>query len=243
MSEIISGFKVIRLETVDSTNNYLKRHAAEFRDKSAVIANAQTGGKGRLGRSFFSPEGGLYLSAMIKNVSLDAAEMLTPAVAVAVARALEKCGSEEARIKWVNDVYLRGRKVCGILVESKPEADRLSYAIIGIGVNIFEPEGGFPEDIKARAGAVFADQQPGIREEIFREILANLCGIEEAARTGSFLEEYRRRSNVIGRRVEIIEGERVTEAVAVGIDERCRLIVRTDEGERRLFAGEVSVRM
>ena len=147
-------------DTVDSTNTVcLQRASSGDRSTYAAVAGGQTRGRGRRGRSFFSPDGtGLYMSILLRPEGLqaDQAVRFTTVAAVAVSEAIEDVSGKTASIKWVNDIYVSGRKACGILTEASfnPEDGTLDYAVVGIGINVYEPQGGFPEDIKDRAGAL-----------------------------------------------------------------------------------------
>lgn len=243
----VESFRVSEFLELDSTNNYLKRCAADGEPDGAVaIAITQTGGKGRLGRSFFSPESGLYMSILLRrDIPIELAHLLTPMTAVAVAEALEQTGSGNAGIKWVNDIYIGGRKVCGILTETQvnKNGQTLGYAVIGIGVNIKAPEGGFPEDIKNRAGAAFENPETDTRERLAENILNCLSHHLNGLKAKAFLPAYRERSILIGREVEIIEAQGETPARVLGIDGDCRLIAETAEGIREIFTGEVSIKL
>lgn len=244
---IVGGFRVSEFSELDSTNNFLKKIASEGEPDGAVaIAVSQTGGKGRLGRSFFSPASGLYMSVLLRrDIPITLAHLLTPMTAVAVAEALEAEGSERAGIKWVNDIYIGGRKVCGILTETQVSQDgkNLVYAVVGIGVNLAEPAGGFPDDIKNRAGAAFKNADENLRERLAGKILLRLEKHLRGLAEKGFLDEYRSRSVLDGREVMLIEPQGETRARVLGVDEECRLVVKTDDGVRAIFSGEVSVRM
>lgn len=238
-----AGVEVEEFSELDSTNSYLKRKAQTVAGDLAAIAHMQTNGRGRLGRSFYSPESGLYMSLLWHGFNVNLAHLITPAASIAVARALEACGSEKAGIKWVNDIYISGKKVCGILTETGSAQNQLNYAIIGIGINLAEPDGGFPKDIKDRAGAVFASPAPGLRNRLANETLRNLSSILDSLETRSFLDEYRERSVVLGKNIFILDGAELTEARAIAIDNDCKLIVETSNGIRGLFTEEVSIRL
>lgn len=241
----LSGYSVREFDSLDSTNDYLKRVAETAPDATVATALTQTGGKGSRGRSFHSPDGGLYFSVLLKrSIPVSQAHLITPAAAVAVAEGLEKIGAENLGIKWVNDIYLAGKKVCGILTETQisPDNQTLSYAVIGIGVNIFEPSGGFPDDIKDKAGAVFESGSPALRERCLGGILDSLSGHIAALPERRFLEAYRTRSVLLGKEVDILS-EPYERGKAVHIDDDCRLIVRTQNGLRILNSGEVSVKI
>ena len=169
-----SGYKFFEYDEIDSTNLEAKRYAASnsepLQEIPVFIAKSQTGGRGRLGRSFFSPEEtGLYMSILLPiNENLIETDLITPACGVAVCRTIEELSKQEPKIKWVNDIYCRGRKVVGILTEGglKAGTDQLSYAVLGIGINLWEPTGGFPEEIKKIAGSVLTESfQPDKMEK------------------------------------------------------------------------------
>lgn len=240
---MFARFNIQRFESLDSTNDHLKRSAENLPDLTVATSIFQTKGKGSRGRSFFSPDGGLYFSVLIKRaIPVSQAHLLTPMAAVAVAEGLVKCGAKNVGIKWVNDIYISEKKVCGILTETKisPDAQTLEYAVIGIGVNLFEPDGGFPEEIKDKAGAVFSECLPDLRERCLEAILDALSTYLDTLADKSFLADYRARSVVVGREVEIL-GDDPERGMAVTIDDECRLVVQTASGERVLNSGEVSI--
>jgi BirA family biotin operon repressor/biotin-[acetyl-CoA-carboxylase] ligase len=243
----LSGFYRIRtLAESSSTNDDVKAAARAGEPEGLVIiADRQTAGRGRLRRAFFSPDGsGLYMSVLLKpETSPAGSALITAAAAVAVAEAIERVSGRSARIKWVNDIYLNGKKVCGILTEGAVAADgRLQYAVLGIGVNVAPPPGGFPEGLRDIACAVFEDGAPeGVRARLAAEILSHFHrfrALEERA----FLPAYRERSMVLGKPIQVFLGEEAFPARAISIDDDCRLIVETERGLLTLCAGEVSIR-
>ncbi len=233
-------------EELGSTNIEARRLAREGAPHgTAVIAERQTAGRGRLGRSFFSPGGaGVYLS-MVLRPGLSAADtaLVTPAAAVATARAISRAAGVEVGVKWVNDLYYAGKKLCGILAEAPLGADgRPEFVVIGIGVNVLDAS--FPPALSGvatsleSAGARGTDRA-ALAAAIITEMLA-LCG-ELGERT--FLEEYRARSCVLDRPVMLVRGEERREAYAVGIDDEARLLVRLSGGKMETIgAGEISLR-
>ena len=135
------GYDILYLDTVDSTNEYLKRNADKLNKNTVVVARTQTNGKGRLGRHFQSDDGGLYMSVFLKpHLSPEQSLFITPAAAVAVAKAVENVCKKQTEIKWVNDVYINSKKVSGILAESKIDSNgnALEYVVLGIGINLFQ---------------------------------------------------------------------------------------------------------
>ena len=259
-----------RLETaavVTSTNTLLKARGSSGEAEGLVLlAEMQTAGRGRTGRSFYSPEGsGLYMSLLLRPpYRAEVSVRITALAAVSAARAVEKTlahfsgksdGSEEkgsadpVRIKWVNDLYLNGKKICGILTEAAldMESGRTEYAVLGLGFNLAPPEGGFPEELRDIAGSIFETScPPGARAYLAAAFLNDFLPAFRRLPEKEFLQEYRDRQLLIGKAIEVIEADgSVKEAAALGIDEDCRLVVRMkgDVGTRILDSGEVRARM
>ena len=235
------------LPVCPSTNLILKERAAELPEWYTVIARRQTAGRGRLGRSFCSPEGsGLYMSVLLRTkLPAEDISLITPAAAVAVCRAAEALGSDRAEIKWVNDVLIGGRKVCGILTEAGFDArsGAPDWAILGVGINVTEPAGGFPAEIADVAGAVFPRKGEDMPDRLAAAFLRHMYAIYETLPTGGFVAEYQARSCLPGRWVNVLQGGEARRAQALAVDDRCRLLVRYEDGtEEALFSGEVSVR-
>lgn len=235
-------------ESVTSTNTVLKELAEQGSPESTVlIAEQQTAGKGRLGRSFASPRGtGLYMSILLRpRFSAEESLSITTAAAVAVAGAVKAVTGRSAQIKWVNDVYLDGYKICGILTEASIDFETrgLRYAVLGIGVNIREPEGGFPGELGNVAGALYQKEPPaGTRAALAAEILNRFFGFYENLAERPFLEEYKRLSLLTGMEIDFSKGDREYSGRVLGIDDETRLLVRLKGGETEAFsAGEVKV--
>lgn len=238
--------EIIIFEELPSTNTYAKELAAKgAAHGTTVIADYQTGGKGRLGRRFESPSGaGLYMSVIIRpDFDISLAPMITTAAAVAAAEAVEKLCCADIRIKWVNDLYLNGRKICGILTEAaiNPMLKKLDYAVIGIGINVCRCE--FPDEIKDIATSIEAETGKIIdRNKLCGEILSRLeyyiMNIEKKVH----LSEYRRRELLTGNYITANAGSEVVEGYAVGIDDNANLILRlTDGSEKSLVSGEANL--
>ncbi len=234
-------FKIIYLDRVDSTNTYLKELALKGAEEgTVVVASHQTNGRGRMGRSFFSPEAtGLYMSILLKpQIAAEEAVKVTAAVAVAVSKAIDKVTGRNTKIKWVNDIYLEGLKVCGILTEAgfSGNSKSLDYVIVGIGINILPPENGFPNDIKYKAGTICENATPGIKEELLNTILLYLKD------TDNFQEEYKARSCVIGKQVTVIQGNNSYPAKVLDIAPDCSLkILLGNHTVKYLSSGEISL--
>jgi len=243
------NLQITYFEELDSTNRYLKELAAKGAPEGTVIiANRQSAGRGRLGRSFFSPgEKGIYMSILLRpEILLERAVLITSMAAVAVARAIERVGGVEARIKWVNDIFLNGKKVCGILTEAGINAEKgtLDYAVLGIGVNVGEME--FPEELKEIATSVSNECGFAVSKETLTDaILAELEMWYPTLSDGSFLEESKKRSVLLGKEILVLD-ETVPggsyPAKAMDINERGNLIIERNGARAVLNSGEVSIR-
>jgi BirA family biotin operon repressor/biotin-[acetyl-CoA-carboxylase] ligase len=243
-----SGISLTVYKETDSTNTRLRELATEGAPEgTAVIAGMQTGGKGRLGRKFFSPsDTGLYMSILLRpEMTAADAVRITTAAAVAVADAVEKISGRKADIKWVNDVYIDGRKICGILTEAafSLENGGLDYAVCGIGINVYEPEGGFPEDIKDIAGAVLDTPADDVRNRLAALVLENFMNYYNKLSENSFLQGYQSRLMWRGEDINLIRGSEITPAKLIDADEKCRLLVKYEDGtEDTISSGEISIR-
>ena len=238
-------------KSITSTNTVLKEMAAAGAPEFTVlVACEQTAGRGRMNRKFYSPTStGLYLSILLRpNVMAQEALFITTAAAVAVARAVEEISGRQAGIKWVNDVFVDGRKICGILTEATydMESGTLEYAVAGIGVNICDPTDGFPDEIKDIAGSVFGRQMPpaNVRNRIAAGIISYFTQWYDNLPQHPFFDEYVRRSIVVGKDILVLGKEKPRPAKALSIDSNCNLHVRYyDGGEEILSSGEISVKL
>lgn len=229
-------------DVIGSTNEEAKKLAGEgARHGTAVIAKKQTCGRGRRGRSFHSPDGtGLYMSIILKPDMYDREVMYTVAAAVAVREAISKYNAD-AKIKWVNDIYIGHRKVCGILCEavSELESGTLSSVICGIGINLNMPEGGFPEDITDKAGAVSDSYIPkaGIAADIINELEKTL-----AMPSCELISEYQKYMMLTGRKIYYTVSGKSRCGTVDGVDMTGGLVVRDDEGNVEILrSGEVQL--
>ena len=237
------------LEETTSTNTVAREAAlGGAPGGTLVVAGRQTAGRGRRTHSFFSPaDSGLYMSLLVRS-ALPAAEAirLTTAAAVAVCRAAEAETGAACGIKWVNDIFSGGRKVCGILVESATRADgMLDWAVVGIGVNVSAPAGGFPPEIAGTAGALTAAPSPGLRARLLCAIEREFLALSADLAGGAYRAEYARRCLAVGHTVTVLAADGgEEEAFACGIDEECRLLVRYADGrEAALSSGEIRIRL
>lgn len=250
ITELTGGKYDIRVfSEIGSTNTALKAAAAEGASEGLVyIADCQTAGRGRLGRSFSSPAGtGLYMSLLLRpRTSAASAMLITAASAVAMAETIEEVIGARLEIKWVNDLLLHGKKVCGILAEAafSTAAEGIDHVILGLGVNVMEPKGGFPEELCNIAGALSDRAEAGVRDRIAAGFLNRFSVYYSELEARSFYTKYLSRLTILGRRISVIKPFRTENAVAVGLDRDFRLEVEYSDGRReQLSSGEVSTRL
>ena len=238
-------------KTITSTNTVLKEKAEQSAPHGTVlIATEQTLGRGRMGKKFYSPSNtGLYISILVRpDIPADQALFLTTSAAVATAKAIEDVSNKKADIKWVNDIYISDKKVCGILTEASfnIETGKLDYAIVGIGINICYPDGGFPDNINDIATAVFDSNTDTVnkRSILIAHLLDYFMDYYENFDKKSYVDEYIKRSMLIGRRIYIVNGDDKIPVTAKEIDRDCRLKVEYEDGsEKWLSSGEVSIKI
>lgn len=247
----IQDYRLKIYKEIGTTNDEAKRLAREGEAENLVVlTESQTAGKGRRGRSFYSmgPEG-VYMSLLIRpKLSFQEALKITTMTAVAVSRAIEKNCDVEVGIKWVNDLFIHGKKVCGILTEAGIdfETGDLDYAVVGIGVNVLKCD--FPEELKGIVTTLEDESGQQIsRSKLAADILREMHGLYQELGTEeggvpSYHGEYVNRSIVLGKEVMVYAGTQTYPAKAVAIDENIGLVVETTEGRKVLDSGEVSVR-
>ncbi|MBE6870405.1 MAG: biotin--[acetyl-CoA-carboxylase] ligase [Ruminococcaceae bacterium] len=242
------GVTVTAKRHVSSTNTVLREQAEKGAEHGSVfVASSQSAGRGRMGRSFFSPDDtGIYMSILLRpSFDAEKASLITCAAAVAVCKAIEKVCGADVRIKWVNDIFLGGKKVCGILTEASfsMESGKLEYAVLGIGINVYKPEGGFPCEIESIAGYIAEKREKKLRSRLTAQIINEFFSIYGEYEAFDFVDEYKARSFVIGKKVKIIRGDTVKNATVTDIDGKCRLLVEYENGEKdALSSGEISIR-
>jgi len=225
-------------------------HSLNTFGAGVVMAHSQTQGRGRLGRSFFSPESGIYMSIIIKPAfDTSLIPLVTPAAAVAAAESIEKVCNKKADIKWVNDIYIDEKKVCGILTEGVSNASGgIEYIIVGIGINTSCD--GFPAELAETAGAVSGEYD---KAELAAEIISSVFDYMNSLADRSFMPSYRQRSILTGKTVNVYKGAYKTNpedelpsrpAKVLGIDDDGGLMVIYTDGSREtLTTGEVTIRL
>lgn len=233
---------------IDSTNTCAKKLLLSGDcDTAAVFALRQTGGRGRKGRAFFSPPGGIYLSAILHpELNPEQGILITTAACVCVCRAISRVTGYEPQIKWVNDLFLRGKKICGILTEAitNVESGTIDSVVIGIGINYCLSPDEIPAELRGIVGSVIPAGEPHPpRGRLAAELLNQLAQLEDMVHSRAFLEEYRSRSLILGKELRVISATAEYDATAMDIDRDGALVVRTPDGQvTALHSGEVTIR-
>lgn len=255
LEDVAKDFIIDIRNQVSSTNDIAKDIGRKGDIKPRVIiARQQTKGRGRMGRNFYSPKDtGIYLSVLFKpTLSLEESLLITTNAAVAVAFAIEDLTGHRTEIKWVNDILIQGKKVCGILTEGaiSPQLHSFKYAVVGIGINAFTQT--FPEDIIDKAGSVFSKDKEismDITSILIANILNNLTKTLNLIGDKEILQEYIDRSYLIGKDILVMKGKdlkesNALEAKATGIDHMGRLVVHYNNGKKEnLSSGQVKIRL
>lgn len=231
-----------------STNALLREQAAAGAPEGTVVlANEQTGGRGRMGRAFYSPpDTGLYMSLLLRPQELPPtrAIRITTMAAVAACQAIHLLSGAEPEIKWVNDIFLKGRKVCGILTEASFSLENgcMDFAVLGIGFNVYTPPNGFPQEIAQVAGSILDAQTEDGKNRLAAHFLNCFFALYHSANWGEYADEYRRRSMVIGKTILIDSPQGHRSALVLDVDGECRLVVRYEDGTiHQLSSSEVRI--
>ena len=244
----IIGREIIHFDSIESTNKTAKEIANEKPEGTVVVAEEQTGGKGRLGRSWISPSRkGLYFSVILKpKADPTTVAKLTLLGAAAVNLALRDMGIE-SQIKWPNDIVVGGKKTTGILTEMNCELGTINHIVLGIGINVNQPLDQIPEELREKATSLLVHTgKPVARKELFAALLNHLDNLYgefvEKGSTQRSIDICRENSAVIGKEVLVIQGDKRRVGQAIGINQNGELQVRFETGLEVLYSGEVSIR-
>ena len=246
-------------DVIDSTNTHAKKLITEQlspKHGTIILAEKQTEGRGRLGRTFYSPsQSGIYMSIIYNINNLDPM-LITALSAVAITNAIQEVYSIQASIKWVNDIFVDGKKVCGILTEGiiNQKEKKIDTVIIGIGINVYVNNEGFPQDLHNIAGSLSQNNTIIHSPEFYKSsrnllcasILNNVFSVLSCkdSELGSYLEQYKTRSFIIGKDVNVIQGHENFKARVLDITKEAHLLVQKEDGSKtELFSGEVSIRI
>ncbi|MEN6379553.1 MAG: biotin--[acetyl-CoA-carboxylase] ligase [Methanofastidiosum sp.] len=240
----IIGKKILFFEEIDSTNNKAKQIALEENEGTVVISEMQTSGRGRRGRGWYSPKGGIYVSFILKpNVSPEKASQLTLVSSLALVETLNSMdGKLNAKIKWPNDVLISGKKISGILTELSSDMEKINYIVVGVGINLntekeILPENGTSLKIEMKEEAsvkLFLKSFLEHYDSIYQEYLDG--------HINQIIERWKDNSDTLGKNVKIIGINETYEGLAKDIDENGALILKTKERETKVYSGDVSLR-
>lgn len=244
------GARIDCFDEIDSTNSYLKRIAFSGADDGTVaIAERQTMGRGRKGRSFESAAGkGLYLSVLLRPpLAPEELLPLTGLIAAAVCRAADRAGGVRTQIKWTNDIILNGRKLGGILTEPGLGAGGVEYVVAGIGLNVSQRTEDFTDEVAPIATSLARETGRTVsRAALAAALLEELDALYDALLRGDtapYLADYRARCVTIGREVQLLWQDAREHVTALDVDGQFGLIVRRESGAvETIRTGEVSVR-
>jgi BirA family biotin operon repressor/biotin-[acetyl-CoA-carboxylase] ligase len=221
-------------DSIESTNARARELATQGAEDVVVVADEQTGGRGRLDRSWESPSGGIWLSVLVRpDLPATQAPIITMAAAVATARAVQATGIE-ASIKWPNDVLVEGQKIAGILTEMEGEADRVSWVVVGIGLNANVAQRDLPDDVDATT--VKAHDGPVDRRTCVQTLLAEIYDLLGAP--DDVLPAWRERSSTLGRRVRVETPRGEVTGTATDVEFPGALVVATETGTERVTVGD-----
>lgn len=218
----------------------MKRRAAKGEGEiSLLVAEAQTKGRGTKGRSFFSPEGtGIYMSLLLRpTYTPEECTLLTTMAAVSCAKAVEKVAGVKPQIKWVNDIYLDGKKVGGILTQAhlSKSCREVEWAVVGIGINLSEPEGGFPDELRNIATAL-GENDGNIKNRLIGEIVNEFAAYYKSLIRKDFIKEYSQRLLGLNEEITVKQGESEYRGTVTGIDEMCHLKIRLPDGSESFIS-------
>ena len=235
-------------KSLESTNKTAKEMAvAGARHGTVIISDCQTMGRGRYSRSFFSPSGGLYMSLILRPEVLhfENPTLVTAFAAVSVCEAIESISEKVPKIKWVNDIFIDGKKVCGILTEAVTdfESGGLDWVVLGIGINVYTRTEEFPSDLQASATSIYPDKKTkGVRNKLSAEIINRILGFETTPGDTEIFEKYKKRLMMLGKEITVIQNQLEYRATAIDVDSVGHLIVKNKNGEIiTLSSGEIRI--
>lgn len=256
------GVDLVLLDMVDSTNEEIKRRAQNgAKEGLAVMAKSQTSGQGRSGRSFFSPQSGnLYMSILLKPSDRKLFDKITVIAAVATANAINAVFPVKVGIKWVNDLFLNGRKIGGIIAKAENFSTENEYVVLGIGVNIY-PSDDVPEEIKDIYGSIINKAGDDVLDKAGRDdtdisggedmakllgikILKEFFGIYRNSKSRDFMQEYRNLSCVIGKEAVYLAKEAENTFTVLDIDNEGAIVLKDEYGNVNTYRdGEIRIRI
>lgn len=240
--------KIQIYKSLESTNKTAKEKAvAGAEHGTVIISDCQTMGRGRYSRSFFSPSGGLYMSIILRPEVLhfENPTLVTAFAAVSVCEAIESISKKVPQIKWVNDIFIDGKKACGILTEAVTdfESGGLDWVVIGIGINVHARTEEFPSELQAIATSIYHDENIlGVRNKLSAEIINRILGFEKTPDKTEIFKKYKKRLMMLGKEITVIQNQTQYRATAIDVDSVGHLIVKNEKGEIiTLSSGEIRI--
>ena len=235
---------------IDSTNNYIKKLSPLLQNGHVVISDEQVRGRGRQGKNFYSPKDeGLYMSIILKEDNIVNDELFTVKICLAVCRAIDRITGTDNNngvgIKWVNDIYFASKKLCGILCEKVNMQNGKSCVVAGIGVNLMLEKAKIPKDISKTATSLYDITKQKYDKFYLASLICECCEeiFSQNSSIDEIIDEYRKRSVIIGREINIIQNDKMIRAAALDICPDGALLVRTEEGfTQKLCGGEITIR-
>lgn len=236
-------------KSLESTNKTAKEMADSGAEHGTIIiSDCQTKGRGRYSRNFFSPSGGgLYMSIVLRPEAMHFKNptSVTAFAAVSVCEAIESISTKVPRIKWVNDIFIDGKKVCGILTEAVTdfESGGLDWIVLGIGINVYTRTEDFPCDLQSIATSIYPDEKmSGVRNRLSAEIINRILGFKTLPSETEIFEKYKKRLMVLGKKITVIQNQVEYKATAIDVDSVGHLVVKNESGERiTLSSGEIRI--
>lgn len=232
-------------DIINSTNLYAKNLIKNGKtDEFLVVAREQSGGRGRFERKFYSPKDcGIYFSLVLHPASMQELAMLTPLCGLATVNAIKKALDKDTKIKWVNDIYFEGKKCTGILCEAVSVGGKIQSVVLGIGVNLYEKDGGADEEIKDIVSFV-GDGSEDLSNRLIAGIVNEIYAMHKNFDKTQIVADYKKHSFLIGKEVEVCAlNQPMRQATAIDIDENCNLVVKYVDGSvQSLNAGEVRIK-
>ena len=248
LNEEFKSIPITVHKTIGSTNTEAKILAVQnAQHGTTIVSEEQTKGRGRFGRDFFSPsDSGIYMSIILKpELNIENSVLITSAAAVVVCNAIEKFTSVSPKIKWVNDIFIDNKKICGILTEAVTnfESGMLDCVVVGIGINVKTKNEDFPMELQNKAGSIFIDDDSFIRNQLTAEIINNVLKISKKLENKDFMPAYKQRSMILRENILYKKNNNWHEGYASDIDDYGGLIVFTADGQKiTLNSGEVSIK-
>lgn len=241
------NYDIYRFDKLDSTNSHLLKLGNDgFPEGTVVVADEQTKGRGRFGRKWEAePLSNLLFSLLLrpKFLKRDEIFILTFAASIAVAEGIEEAAHIQTELKWPNDVLIRGKKVCGILLESSFDADRLSHVVLGIGLNV--NQGSFSPEIANKATSLFlSNGKKYDRDEILFLILKKFSLIHDTLQSRNFyqvMKDWRDRSKIFGKQIKLTLAGKIIEGICDDVTDDGAIVVQTFEGLKKFTAGEITI--